>query len=184
MKIIKFLVSLVLVLAAVYLVLCFVAPKKFNMQVSKTISTNPNIVFMQIADFKNWSNWSIWNNLDPNWKTSYSGPSNAVGTTHSWQSSHSQVGNGSQTILASDSINKNFKTKLDFGAAGTSISNINVVANGAGSKVTWDMYDDKEMPFYIRGFSLVMTIIMKGVFTDNINNLETYCNGKKVVFEK
>jgi hypothetical protein len=186
MKFVKILLGLVLTLILVYFALCFVAPKRSDVSVTQTIKASPQAVFAEIADFKNWDKWANWNNIDPNMKKEYSGPSNAVGTSYTWKSTNKNVGNGWQKIMVSDSATGHFQTQLMFeGVSGTSLSDFKVEPDGAGSKVTWRMYDEQDMPFYFKAASnYFMKSILEKMFKDNLLNVERVLNGQKPVFVK
>ncbi|MGL4597611.1 MAG: SRPBCC family protein [Bacteroidia bacterium] len=106
-------------------------------------------IFEQIVNLKNWDRWQVWNQMDPNWKVQYAGPDQGVNSSHSWQSTHKQVGNGKATITAVvpfDSV----IVKLDFLDYGqTSYSKYFFKKEEGGIRVTTTMdMDMSGFPLY------------------------------------
>ncbi len=91
-------------LFVIYFVLCFIGPKKWEASVTKTISGSPNMVYYQIADFKNWAKWSPWMRDDTSIKLTYGAASSGVGGSYTWTSKKS--GNGSM-VFTSQVMNEN-----------------------------------------------------------------------------
>src|SRR5512146_255816 len=94
----KILLVLLVVIAILALVSAFL-PSKIHVERSVTINRPPKVVFDQVNNLKVWKNWSYWDNIDPNMKSTYEGPESGPGAIHSWSSDHEKVGTGSMTIV-------------------------------------------------------------------------------------
>src|SRR6218665_1348042 len=97
MKFLKILLWIIGVLALIYLVLCFMGPKKFEASATTTIYAPDNVIFEEIADFSKHPAWSPWHTMDPNIKNTVTGTPGTVGHKDSWISE--KMGDGSQEIV-------------------------------------------------------------------------------------
>jgi len=80
----------------------YVAVKPGKMRVSREITINApvEIVFANVNDMHKMNAWNPWMKLDPQIKTTYSGPETGVGSSSSWEG-NMEVGSGSATITES-----------------------------------------------------------------------------------
>lgn len=114
-------------------------PDEFNVSRSALMNAPAEKVFAQINDHHNWEHWSPWGKLDPNMKSTITGPASGLGSVYSW-SGNSQVGEGISTIV--DSRADEFvKMKLEFlkPFKGTSDVEFTLKPEGASTLVTWNM---------------------------------------------
>ena len=65
-----------------------------------TLSAPAAVLFEQMNDHHKFSEWNPFMKLDPNVKTTYSGPDSGVGAVCSWEGNN-QIGAGSATIIES-----------------------------------------------------------------------------------
>jgi len=89
----------------IVLILAFVTfvssrPGSFRIERSALVSAPPEKVFPLINDFHQWKRWSPWEKLDPNMKTSFSGPEAGPGSSYAW-SGNGKAGEGRMTIQES-----------------------------------------------------------------------------------
>jgi effector-binding domain-containing protein len=160
------------ILFAVYFVLCFVGPKRWEASVTKTISGSPSMVYYQIADFKNWSKWSPWMREDTTIKLTYGAASSGVGGSYSWTSKNS--GNGNM-IFTSQILNESVHADLKFVDLDmTNDMMIQLKPNGEFTDVTWSMMSKAETPFIQRGIQFIMGFFydIKNDFNKGLNYLE------------
>jgi hypothetical protein len=102
-------------LAAAILVLVAVIatrPSEFAMQRSATLPVQPEVAFALVNDFHRWSEWSPWDKLDPNQKTTFSGADMGTGAVYEWLG-NDDVGQGRMTIEESK-VNERVRIKLEF----------------------------------------------------------------------
>jgi len=115
-------------------------PGDFRVTRTAAIAAPPALVFSEVNNLHNWEAWSPWARLDPQGKTSYSGPAEGEGASFSW-SGNIQVGEGTMTIIESKP-NESVKIRLDFlkPMPGTSTAEFTFTPQAGQTEVTWSMY--------------------------------------------
>ena len=73
---------------------------QFEVARSTTVAADPAAVHSLINDFRQWTAWSPWEDLDPNLSRDYSGPESGVGARYAWQGNR-KAGQGSMEIIGS-----------------------------------------------------------------------------------
>jgi hypothetical protein len=99
----KILLGFAAVIALVLIVAAF-QPSEFAVKRSLAIAASPQALFDQVNDHRKFLVWNPWMKLDPNVKTTFSGPATGVGSVCSWQG-NSDVGAGSSTITEPNPAN-------------------------------------------------------------------------------
>ena len=159
-------------LFTIYFILCFISPKKWEATVSKTISGSPNMVYYQIADFKNWSKWSPWMRDDTTIKLTYGATTSGVGGSYAWTSKKS--GNGNM-VFTSQVMNESIHADMKFiDYDMTSDIMIQLKPTGEFTDVTWSMMSKSETPFLQRGIQYIMGFFydVKNDFNKGLIHLE------------
>ncbi|WP_295799550.1 SRPBCC family protein [uncultured Microbulbifer sp.] len=126
----------ILIFLALLVLAGYLFPRVATTERSVYIAEPPEVVFPYVNNFRNFNKWSPWYQIDPQTEYSYSGFTEGVGATMSWTSDDPKVGNGSQTITASEPYSR-VATELDFGAQGKAQAEFKLVPQGSGSNVTW-----------------------------------------------
>lgn len=98
MKALKIAAMSIVGIIVILLLVGLVLPKDFHVERSITINAPKDKVFAHIVDLKEWRNWGIWFERDPNMQVTYTGDDSAVGMKSSWISE--QEGSGEMTITA------------------------------------------------------------------------------------
>lgn len=99
MKVIKkILLGLVAIIVVLLIVALFV-PKNYVVEREVSINQPKDTVFNYIKYLKNQNDFSVWANLDPEMKTTYTGKDGTVGAISSWESKQENVGIGEQEII-------------------------------------------------------------------------------------
>ncbi len=129
-------------------------PAEFKVQRSTSVSAPPDVVFSHINDFHQWEAWSPWAKIDPQMKTTYTGPETGVGAAYAWDG-NDEVGSGKMTIKGSTPpaevvIDLHFLTPFE----AENITTFTVSPEGEGSKVVWAMTGHNN--FMSKAFGLVM----------------------------
>src|SRR5437588_7392560 len=93
------LVAIVLIIT-VFCVVVAMQSAHYTVERSATINAPAPVVFAQVNDFHKWEAWSPWAKMDPNMKTTYSGPPSGNGAAYSW-AGNNDVGEGRMTITES-----------------------------------------------------------------------------------
>jgi len=90
----------VFVVVAAVLAIAACKPNDFHIQRAISVQAPSTRIFELINDLHAWPAWSPWAKLDPQMKTTYSGPKQGVGAGYSW-SGNGKVGEGSMRIRES-----------------------------------------------------------------------------------
>jgi hypothetical protein len=155
--------------AVVLVALCGIIamqPSTYSVQRSATFKASPDITFALVNDFHRWGEWSPWDKLDPNQKTTFEGAATGVGAKYGW-SGNDQVGEGRMEIEESKA-NELVRIKLEFIRpwASTSPTTFTFAPAAEGVTVTWKM--EGTNTFMGKAFSLFMNMdAMLGKDFDN-----------------
>lgn len=176
MRIIKWLVGIVVVLAIVFFAGGFLLPKDVAVARSIEIDAPASEVFPHVNSLKAGAEWSPWLGRDPEVQLAYSGPDAGVGAKLDWVSEHPQVGTGSQIISASIQDQK-VTTDLDFGDMGTAVANFDLVENGGKTVITWGFEADMGSNPMGRWMGLMMDRWVGGDYEAGLANLKALVEG-------
>lgn len=143
MKILKRTMLVLGIIIALVLVISLFLPSKFEVKRSAVIAAPQDSVFMWVADFKNWKQWSPWQANDPAMKMTLSPTSLGPGATMAWESE--KEGNGKMTYKSIQPSSEAIYTlKLnDWGME--SEGKFMLEPDGEKTKVTWTMTGDVGM---------------------------------------
>lgn len=117
----------------------------YSVERSVMIETPPARVYAQVADFRNWVNWSPWEGLDPELKRTYSGATSGTGAVYGW-SGNRKAGQGRMEIVDATEpsavhidlvFEKPWKARND--------TRFSIEPAGSGSRVTWSMTGRKTL---------------------------------------
>jgi uncharacterized protein YndB with AHSA1/START domain len=140
MRIVKWLIGIVLVLALVVVLGGLMLSPKFNISRSLTMNAAPDKVYGLIASPKRWKEWTVWNQRDPAMTVTYSGPESGVGAGWAWKSRNE--GDGRMTFTAAEPGAK-LAYQLYFGDTDSpSTGELRLSAEGSATRVTWTMSGD------------------------------------------
>jgi len=140
MKVIKWLVGIVLVLAVVLVGGGMLISPKFSVTRSALVQAPPEKVYPLVASPKAWKTWSVWTQRDPQMQIDYRGAESGVGAVWEWKSK--DQGDGRMSFVAAEP-NRRVVYELffpDFGT--TSTGSIAFVPEASGTRVTWTMDGD------------------------------------------
>ena len=140
MKLIKWTLGLVLLLAAVLVLGGMLLSPKFTVVRSVSINAPPDKVYALVADPRGWKAWSVWNQRDPAMQITYSGPPSGAGAAWAWTSK--TEGDGKMSFTAADP-GKRVAYDLYFPDLGTtSQGDLSFTPEGNGTQVRWTMNGD------------------------------------------
>lgn len=151
MKFLKRLFVSLFVIVLLAVVATFFLPSDVHVERDRVIESTPDVIYIQVADVKNWPAWMPWLKHDPNMKMEYSENTVGAGAWYSWTSDNPDVGSGKLTILEAEE-NKSLKTQIEFVGMGTSNGTWTFVEEGEGTKVTWGYDGDVSSPMVIGKF--------------------------------
>jgi hypothetical protein len=136
MKILKWLLWAVLVLAVLIVGGGLLLPASSHLERSTLIQRPPAEVFATLNSFGRFNEWSPWFEIDPSAKYAYSGPASGVGARMAWVG-NSSVGSGSQEIIESLPPGK-IVNALDFGGSKAKAT-YQLTPEGDGTRLTWSL---------------------------------------------
>jgi uncharacterized protein YndB with AHSA1/START domain len=170
LKILKWLLIVVLALAALLLVGGFALSSKFTAARSVTIQAPAEKVYALVADPREWKQWSVWNRRDPSMAITYSGPPSGAGAAWAWKSP--SQGDGKMTFTAVDPGRRvAFELYFpDFGT--TSTGELTFAPDGTGTRVTWSMSGDMGRNPLYHWFALFADRMVGGDFEAGLANLK------------
>ena len=181
MKILRILLIIVLVIVAAVVILGLVAPKETTVERTITINAPQSLVADQMFRFANFKNWSPWQEMDPDMKTTLTGEDGKPGSVYSWEG-NDKVGAGSMTNESTTA--DEMKIGLHFLKPWESKAKVEWHAKDAGNNQTnavWKM--TSEAPFPWNGLMMVMGMkkMMEKDFDKGLNKLKAYIESGKAV---
>ncbi len=110
---------------------------------STTVDAPAHEVHALIDDFHAWTQWSPWEDLDPELQRTYSGSERGVGAVYQW-SGNRKAGQGRMEITRSSP--EDVEVALDFlkPFKSSSTTTFSLVASGNGTVVEWRMTGEQK----------------------------------------
>lgn len=176
MRILKWIIGLVVVLALVFVAGGFLLPREVQVARSIEIDAAPEIVFPHVNSLKATGEWSPWAARDPEMVVNFSGPDEGVGAAMSWTSDEPSVGEGSQKIVVSE-VNARVESDLDFGDMGTAKAAVLLDPNGSATNVTWILVADMGNNPVGRWMGLMMDDWVGADYEIGLSNLKVLVEG-------
>ena len=178
MQVLKSFLSLSFIFILAFCFLGFFLPKHDNIIVEKYLSCQPNMVYQKMNDLNSWSQWTVWNQKDPNMIKIFGDTIEGVGANYSWKGNY-KVGEG-RIEIAESIPNQKVKFLLDFGAGYQNISEVDITPEGLGTKVKWSISMDKmSNPIAHHVLSGYQSVLMKYLVTkdyeESLKNLQNLC---------
>lgn len=172
MRILKKILIVILVLVAVVLVAALFVSKDITIVKEVTINKPVGQVFNYVKYIKNQDNFSVWNQIDPAMKKTYSGTDGTVGFIYAWDSQNKDAGKGEQEIKTIEE-NKRVDVELRFKEPMEDTNRAAIITTAIDSihtKVEWGFYGHMNYPMNI------MSLFFRGMIGDdlqkNLNNLK------------
>lgn len=135
------------------LALAMTKPDVFRIERSITVNAPVEAIFPFVADFRNWSQWSPWEGIDPDMKRTYSGEDSGVGAVYAWEG-NKKVGSGRMRITRADpglvSLDLSFFAPMK----AENKTDIAIAPQGGGARVDWVMHGPQ--PFMSKLFGVFM----------------------------
>lgn len=170
MKMVKRLLIGILLLIAVWVGIAFLLPSQFNVARSAIINAPAEKIYPLIATTRQWENWAVWKQRDPNMKIEYAGPESGIGAKWSWESK--SEGSGEMEFTSAEP-NKLLSYRLlfkDFNT--TSAGTLTLEPDGANTKVTWSFVGEAGNNPMMRYMGLMMDGMIGKDFEAGLANLK------------
>jgi len=168
MKILKYLVIVLIILAAVWLAMCAIAPSKLELERSTTINAPVSVVYTNVNCLDKWPEWSAWQEMDPEMKSEYSENTCGKNAQVSWVGE--KAGTGTQIIVAA-TVNSYIKTSLEFDNRGVNYSEWNFSEAEGVTTVTWNFLGT-ETSFAMRAMNMIIIGFLEEAYETGLANLK------------
>lgn len=117
----------------------------YTVERSISIDASRERIYAQIADFRNWVQWSPWEDVDPGMTHTYSGSPTGTGAVYGW-SGNRKAGQGRMEIT---DVVEPSKVQIDLAFEkpwkARNDTTFTIEPEGAGSRVTWSMTGEKSL---------------------------------------
>jgi hypothetical protein len=145
----------------------------FRVERSIAISAPASDVYAELVDFHRWTEWSPWENVDPNLQRRYGGPDSGVGATYEWEGNR-KAGKGRMEILDADAPS-DLGIKLDFVKPFKAHNQVRftLAESGGTTNVTWAMTGPKTFGTKIMSIFTSMDKLVGGDFEKGLAQLKT-----------
>ncbi len=149
-------------------------PDTFRMERKTVVNAQPEKIFAVFSDFHEAKNWSPWEPLDPNIKTTFSGAASGVGAIYNWEGNR-DVGSGRQEILSVEPARR-VTIKINFYKPFKAENTVEytMVPVAGGTEVGWAMFGAQ--PFMAKIVALFMNCekMMNDQFDKGLASLKAY----------
>jgi len=127
------------------------ADDSYTVQRATTIEAPPSRVYEQIVNFRNWTSWSPWEDVDPNLQRRYSGATEGVGAAYEW-SGNRKAGQGRMEIVdAAEPSRVQIDLRFEKPFKARNDTQFSIEQAGSGSRVTWTMTGHKTLMTRVMG---------------------------------
>ncbi len=174
---IKIGIGLVLIVA-VFLGIVATRDGKFHYERSGIIAAEPEVIFPYISDFKKGDQWSPYVQMDPNMKTTFSGPDAQIGSVMEFEG-NSQAGSGRLEII-NLIPNELVEIKLTMlkPMKAENLVQYRLTKEEAGTRFSWSMTGDGGFLGKLMNVFIDCEKMVADQFTKGINNLKALIEGQ------
>lgn len=174
MKLLSKLLFITISIIALTLIVALFVEQDFKVERTITIQNRQqDEVFYYLKHIKNQNEWSVWQQMDPNMKQSYSGQDGTVGFLSTWDSKNEDVGKGEQEITLlhyPDRIETALRFKEPFES--TSTGYFDLQRSEDGVIVNWGIKGTTPYPFNIMCLFFNMDKEMGPDLEEGLKNLK------------
>ena len=145
----------------------------YTVQRSASIDASPDQVYAHIVDFRQWADWSPWEDMDSEMNKTYSGSDSGTGARFAW-SGNRKVGQGSMEITDAtepSSVQIALEFVKPFKASNTTLFTLQ--PEGSGTNVTWAMTGQKTFMTRVMGIFKSMDSMVGPDFERGLGNLKS-----------
>jgi uncharacterized protein YndB with AHSA1/START domain len=165
----------ILGLLVVFMAIAAAQPADFTVTRSGTISAPAENIFGCVNDLHKFQEWSPWAKVDPNCKTTYSGPTSGPGASFAW-SGNMKVGEGGMTVMESQPSDL-VRLKLEFlrPMRATNTVEFTFRTEGGTTTVKWSMMGKKNFGAKVFGLFVNCDKMCGADFERGLANLKALC---------
>lgn len=150
MKIVKYVLLFLLIVAVALVIYAAVQPSSYEVQRTRFIEAPVELVYDNLSDYKNWEAWGPWLEEDPNMTFTYSEQTKGEGASYSWKDKN---GTGSQK-MTSAIPNESITNALTFDGMGEATGFWKFNPKDTGTEVTWGLKAN-DTPFLLKFFGAI-----------------------------
>lgn len=144
----------------------------FEIVRSRHIAADPARVHALVNDFRQWRDWSPWEELDPAMEREYSGAETGVGAHYSWAGNR-KAGAGSMEITSSDPEEIGIRLSFRKPFKATNQVRFVLTADNSGTDVDWVMSgEQKGLAGFVVGRLFSMDRLVGGDFERGLVRLK------------
>ena len=182
LKIIGIVVVVLIVAVVAVVAYASTRPDSFRVQRSASIKAPAQKIFPLINDYRNWPQWSPYENRDPEMKRTYSGAPSGKGAKYAWEG-NKNVGSGAMEIIDTAPPNK-LLIKLDFikPFEGHNIAEFTLEPQGGATNVTtnvtWAMQGRQPYMAKVMGLFIDCDKMCGGLFEEGLAKLKALAEGE------
>ena len=149
----------------------------YDIERSITIEASIEEVYGRVVDLHEMEKWSPWVGLDPEMKTTYTGPGSGVGSRYSW-SGNRKVGEGSMEITGVEE-NSRVEMDLEFLRPFKARNQVSLTLRPVdhGTHVTWAMSGRNTLGTRVMGIFKSMDSLMGPDFEKGLAKLKGLAEG-------
>ena len=158
---------------SLFLIIVQSRPSDFRITRAARIAAPVDVVFENVNDLHKWEAWSPWAKLDPNAKSTFSGPVAGPGASMVWDGNN-KVGAGKMTITDShpgESLRMNLEFLRPFKAH--NLAEFTFKAEGDQTIVTWSMAGKNNFICKAMGLFINCDKMVGGEFEKGLANLNS-----------
>ena len=157
------------VLIAVVVVVGLLMPTEYELERSILINAGTEKIHPLVGDLKRWEEWTPWKEADPTVAVTFGDKTTGVGASQTWTEEN---GDGELVFTASDP-----QTGIEFDMAfnqGSMKSKcaIRYAKEGTGTRVTWEMAGDAEVPIIGALFAALIDDMVGPMFESGLEKLK------------
>lgn len=130
-----------LILITMLLIIGLFLPSEVNVQRSRLMNAEPEAIFQQVNNLKNWPGWMPWSRKDPDMRIEWGKKTEGEGASYTWFSKKPEVGDGSLVIRSSVPY-ESVETEMDFRENGKARGTFRLEQVPQGTFVTWSMHSE------------------------------------------
>lgn len=174
MKILKAILFIIAGIIILALVAALFISKDYAVEREITINKPKKEVFDYIKLIKNQDHYSVWNQLDPAMKKTYTGTDGTVGFVYAWDSQKKEAGKGEQEIAAlkeGERMDMKLRFKEPFEAEDNAYMTTEAISDSL-TKVKWGFKGHMNYPMNLIPVLMGMEKMLGKDLQDGLTNLK------------
>lgn len=142
------------------------------------IPASPAAIFAEVNDFRRWTAWSPWEQVDPQMQRSDAGSTSGVGARYAWNGNR-KAGAGTMEIVRSDA-DQQIEIRLEFSKPFEAVNptTFTFTPEGDRTKVTWSMTGENKGMGKVFSLFMSMDKLVGGDFEKGLAALHKAVAGR------